>query len=87
MNQCRAKDAKKLKSLILLTPFTLARKATRLMDTDCGPATRAHPLGLFAPDKILYARSANRLEVLDHAHPVIRPVTLIEARQQFARKA
>ena len=70
-----------------LTPFPLACKATRLMNTDCGPATRARPLGLFASDKILYPGSANGLEVLDHAHPVFRPVTLVNVCQQFAREA
>jgi hypothetical protein len=70
-----------------LSPFTLAGEATRLMDTDCCPATRACPLGLFAPDKILYPGSANGLEVLDHAHPVFCPVTLVKMCQQFAWKA
>lgn len=69
------------------TPLALARKAMRLMDTNCGPATRAHPLGLVAFDKILYPGNANRLEVLNHAHPVFRPVTLVKVCQQFAGKA
>jgi hypothetical protein len=70
-----------------LSPFALARKATRLMDTNRGPATWARPLGLFAPDKILHPRGADGLEVLDHAHPVFRPVTLVNVGHPFARKA
>ena len=72
---------------IFLTPFELARKAMRLMDTNRGPATRARPLGLFAPDKTPYPGSPHGLEVLDHAHPVFRPVTLVNVCQQFAREA
>jgi hypothetical protein len=80
--------ARKVKpSPTILTPFALARKATRLMDTDCDPAARARPLGLLAPDKILYPGGAYGLEILDHAHPVFRPVTLIEVCQQLAWKA
>lgn len=69
------------------TPLTLARKATRLVHTNHCPATRAHPLGLFIPDKTLYPRHAYRLEIVDHAHAVIRSVTLIQVYQQLARKA
>ncbi len=70
-----------------LTPFALACKATRLMDTDRGTATRARPLGQFAFGKSLYPGNANGLKVLDHAHPVFCPVTFIKMCQQFARKA
>ena len=70
-----------------LTPFALARKATRLMDADRGPATRARPSGLFTPDKILYPGNAYGLEVFNHTHPVFRPVTLVNVCQQFAREA
>lgn len=59
----------------------------RLMDADCGPATRASPLDLFAPDKILYPRSADGIEVLNHAHPVFCLVTIVNVCQQLARKA
>jgi len=37
-----------------LTPFTLAREAMRLVDTEHFPATGTRPPGLFAPDKTLY---------------------------------
>jgi len=91
MKSCEAKDAKMAEtkpksSQIFLTPFVLAREATRLVDTDCGPATRARPLGLFAPDKILNPGSAYGLEILNHTHSVILPVTLIEMCQQLTGK-
>ena len=70
-----------------LTPFSLALKAMRLMNADRCPATWTRPLGLFIPDKTLYSRSAYGLEVLNHAHPIFRPVTLVDVCQQFARKA
>ena len=57
------------------------------MDTNRGSAIRTGPLGLFASYKSLYPGNAYGLEVLDHAHPVFRPVTLVEVCQQFARKA
>ena len=57
------------------------------MDTDCGPAIRARPLGLFAPHKTLYPGNAYGLEVFNHAHPVFCPVTLVHVCQQLASKA
>ena len=70
---------------LFLTPFALTRKATRLMNADRGPATGARPLRLFAPDKLLYPGIAYGHEVFNHAHPVFRPITLVNVCQQFAR--
>ena len=72
---------------LFLAPLKLACETLRLMDTNCGPATGAGPLGLFTPDKTLYPRNAYGLEILDHAHPVFRPVTLVYVGHQFAGEA
>ena len=56
------------------------------MNADGGPATRTDPLGPLVCREILEAEDVYGLEILDHAHPIFRPVAFVQVGQHFTGK-
>jgi hypothetical protein len=67
-------------------PLALARQTARLVDTERCTTARARPLGLFTTDKTAQTIHLNALQIFDHAHAVLRAVSLVDVTESFARK-
>ena len=83
----RVRFMRALNSFSLLTPSVSARKALRLMDTNNLTALWAHPPLHFASDETPDTDTLYCLQVVDHAHPVLGSISIVQMIQPFAGKA
>jgi len=72
--------------LTLLTPFSLARKAIRLVNTEQLAAFGAGPLFPFRFDEMPDAELPDVLQIGDHTHAILGSIPLIQMVQPCARK-
>jgi len=67
-------------------PLALASQTVRLVDTERCPTAGARPLSLFTIDKTAQTIAPDALQIFDHAHAVLRAVSLVDVTESFARK-
>ena len=72
---------------LILTPLVLAKKALRLMDTDYLAAPGAGPPLLFLADEMPYAVLPDALQIVHHAHDIIRSISFVQIFKSGAGKA
>ena len=65
----------------------LAEKALRLMNTNDPAALGAGPSFLFVFNEKSYAEFPYANEIVNHAHPILGSIALIQVIQPVARKA
>lgn len=69
-----------------LSPLLTARKTLRLVNTDQFAAFGTRPLFFFFLHKAPDADLTDSVQVLNRAHPVLRPVAFVHVRDAFAGK-
>ena len=67
-------------------PLAHARQTARLVDTEHCPTAGARPLNLFTIDKSAQTIHPDALQIFDHAHAVLRAISLVDVTESFARK-
>lgn len=71
-------NSKRLHGGASIAPGVTAVNAGLLVDTDYSPALRAPPALLLQTDEAPKPKLSNAFEVLDHAHPVLGTVSLVQ---------
>ena len=72
---------------MFLSPLVLTGKTLRLVDTYYLSALRAGPLLLFLADELTYAERPDLLQIVHHAHAIIRSISFVQIFKSGAGKA
>ena len=63
-----------------------ASQALPTVHTDDPAAVRTGPAGAFPPDEALHSKGLDDLQILEHAHAVLRPITFVQLLHAGAGK-